>query len=69
MGNYQSKKVDSTGVVINEIELIETPKTTNILLIILVVIAVAEVVYNFIQWHRNTLKRKYLKRAISTEQV
>ena len=69
MGSTESKQVSSNGVIINEIELIEAPKTTNILLIILVVIAVGEVVYKFVQWHRNSLKRKYLKRAISTEQV
>lgn len=69
MGNEQSKKVDSTGVVINEIEIIEAPKTTNILLLILVILAIGEIVYKLLSWHRNSLKRKYLKRSISTEQV
>jgi len=69
MGKTESKVDSKTGVIVNEIEIIETPKTTNILLIILVLIAIGETVLKLIDWHRRSLKRKYIKRAISTEQV
>jgi len=69
MGGTESKQVDANGVIVNDIEIIEAPKTTNILLLILVLISIGEIIYKILSWHRQSLKRKYLKRAVSVDQV
>jgi len=69
MGGTESKQVDANGVIVNDIEIIEAPKTTNIFLLILVLISIGEIIYKILSWHRQSLKRKYLKRAVSVDQV
>jgi len=64
MGKTESKVANPNGNVINEIEVIEAPQTTNILLIILVVLLLGKTLIRTFLWHRQSLKRKYLTRSI-----
>jgi len=69
MGKTESKVANPNGNVINEIEIIEAPQTTNVLLIVLVVLIAGKVVVKSFMWHRQSLKRKYLNKALSMDQL
>lgn len=69
MGKTESKVASNNGQVVNEIEIIEAPQTTNILLIILVILATGEALLKLFMWHRQSLKRKYLNKAVSIDQL
>lgn len=69
MGKEQSKVANANGNVINEIEIIEAPQTTNILLIVLVVVIVGKTLIKTFLWHRQSLKRKYFNKALSMDQL
>lgn len=75
MGKTQSKQVDNTGTVVNTVEISEVHQAELIdtelfvLLYILVILGLINLLIRLYKvWQRN-MKRKYVRRAASMDQV